>query len=879
MTARAQIERESSLAARYEALIRVSQAVSAHRDPKQLFHALAGELCQVVQFDGIGVVQFDDAGNKIKWHLAEKCSESGTMSTTQVGPEDQMVWWAYENQQPVVVSSVLEETRFPRTMEMLKGFGILSGCVLPLTTAHRRMGCLFIGSEQVRAYADDEISFLSLVANQVAVAMDDALNFEASERAHAELHREKDRLKLLLDVNNSVVSNLELRELLRAVAASVRQVMHCDVVGVDLPDADGKNLLVYALDFPEGKGLFREEVLLPIDGTPPGQVFRTGKPVLLDHPAPSEIDAENYRRIAGEGIQYGCMLPLISRERVLGVFGLGRREGQAFTQEDVDFLMQIANQVAIAVENALAYTQTTKLKEKLGTLLQVSEAIALNRDLKELFNELAGRLPRIFQFDFMNLVLHDAAANVMRLELLIAPEWSTIKPGLVVPVDDSPAGMAWKTQQPVVIANVDEETRFPLLMPLLRENRVQSCCMVPLTSGERRLGSMGFGSFQKRTYSQAEVGFMRQVANQVAIAVDNALAYGQIAELQEKLAQEKLYLEDEIRSELRFEEIVGKSVSLRRMLREVETVAPSDSTVLILGETGTGKELIARAIHTRSTRQTHPFVKLNCAAIPTGLLESELFGHERGAFTGAIAQRIGRFELATRGTVFLDEIAEIPLELQPKLLRVLQEREFERLGSTRTLRSDARLIAATNRELETMVNDQKFREDLFYRLNVFPVRVPPLRERREDIPILVRHFAEQFARRMKKEIETIPSETMTTLTRYHWPGNVRELQNIIERAVIVSSGPVLNVALSELRQRVTREPVAANASKGGNGDAAKRGNLENVERNHILSVLQDTNWVLAGPDGAAERLGLKRSTLQFRMKKLGIARPAKRAEA
>jgi formate hydrogenlyase transcriptional activator len=352
-----------------------------------------------------------------------------------------------------------------------------------------------------------------------------------------------------------------------------------------------------------------------------------------------------------------------------------------------------------------------------------------------------------------------------------------------------------------------------------------------------------------------------QVAGQVAIAMDNAFAYGQIADLKDKLAQEKLYLEDEIRSQMNFDEIVGSSPALRRVLQQVETVAPTDSAVLIFGETGTGKELIARAIHNLSRRKDRTFVKLNCAAIPMGLLESELFGHEKGAFTGAIAQRIGRFELANNGTAFLDEIGEIPLELQPKLLRVLQEREFERLGSTRTLRTDARLVAATNRDLAAMVEDQKFRADLFYRLNVFPIRIPPLRERPEDIPLLVRHFAQQFARQGNKTIETIPSEIMNSLVRYQWPGNVRELQNVIERAVILSSGPLLQVPLKDLKV------------SGSEASPRKSETLQEAERKHILAALRETNWVVGGPNGAATRLGMNRSTLQFRMKKMGMTRP------
>jgi formate hydrogenlyase transcriptional activator len=373
------------------------------------------------------------------------------------------------------------------------------------------------------------------------------------------------------------------------------------------------------------------------------------------------------------------------------------------------------------------------------------------------------------------------------------------------------------------------------------------------------------GRLEENVFTQDEVDFLMQMANQVALAVENALAYREMTNLKDKLTQEKVYLEDEIRGEMNFEDIVGKSVALRTLLQQVEAVAPTDSTVLICGETGTGKELIARAIHDLSSRRKSAFVKLNCAAIPAGLLESELFGHEKGAFTGAVAQRIGRFEVASRGTVFLDEVGEIPLELQPKLLRVLQEREFERLGSSHTLQTGARLIAATNQDLAAMVQERKFRSDLFYRLNVFPVQVPPLRERQEDIPLLVRHFVQQYARRMNKIIDTIPSEVMNLLTRYHWPGNIRELQNLMERAVILSLGSVLKLPLSGLQDRPAR-PVANRIET-----------LEDAERRHITNALQSTNWVVGGPNGAAALLGMKRTTLQWRMVKLGIRIGAARA--
>jgi formate hydrogenlyase transcriptional activator len=386
-------------------------------------------------------------------------------------------------------------------------------------------------------------------------------------------------------------------------------------------------------------------------------------------------------------------------------------------------------------------------------------------------------------------------------------------------------------------------------------------CSVPLISRGAVLGFLVVGRFEENGFGQDEVELLTQVAGQVAIVVDNSLAYRHIAQLTEKLSSENIYFDQELPSETNFKSIVGRSATLRSLLRQVETVAPTDSTVLIHGETGTGKELIARALHDLSSRRSGPFVKLNCAAIPTGLLESELFGHERGAFTSAIAQRIGRFEMANRGTIFLDEIGEIPLELQPKLLRVLQEREFERLGSSKTLKTDARLIAATNRDLGALVQEQKFRSDLFYRLNVFPVQTPALRERREDIPLLVQHFVERFSRRMNKNIDGVPKPGMDALMNYSWPGNIRELENVVERAVIMSPGPELRIPIEELAR-----PVPGN-------EGWKPQTLEEAERAHILATLKKTRWVLAGPNGAAMKLGLNRSTLQFRMKKLGIVRP------
>jgi formate hydrogenlyase transcriptional activator len=413
-----------------------------------------------------------------------------------------------------------------------------------------------------------------------------------------------------------------------------------------------------------------------------------------------------------------------------------------------------------------------------------------------------------------------------------------IDEGQPIPFEGSAPGLAFTTGRPVLLdrhigerLNSDFSKRF-------RTAGFKSGGAVPLIAHGRKLGTLGFATLRETVFSNDEVELICQVANQVAIAVENILAFREIEALKNKLASEKLYLENEIRTEHNFEELIGASPLFKRILKHVETVAPTDSAVLIRGETGTGKELLARAIHNLSERRERTLVKINCAAIPTGLLESELFGHEKGAFTGAIAQRIGRFELANKGSLFLDEVGDIPLELQPKLLRVLQEQEFERLGSTRTQRVDVRLIAATNSDLEQLVTDKKYRSDLYYRLNVFPITIPPLRERAEDIPTLARFFAQKYARRLKKRIESISAEAMAALTGYHWPGNVRELEHFIERAVILTQGSDLEVSISELKPSAQTAPTNIST-------------LEVAEREHILRALEAANWVIGGPNGAA----------------------------
>lgn len=518
-------------------------------------------------------------------------------------------------------------------------------------------------------------------------------------------------------------------------------------------------------------------------------------------------------------------------------------------------------------------SELERKNERLQLLLNLTNRITSNLEFRELLRSISANIRDVMQCDAVAISLPDVPSGKHRLFALDFPHGKGfVKEDLLfTPTKDDPAQQALRTLAPVTISGAETANFSNEAQELTIAEGMKSACFIPLVNRNRALGVLLIARTSEGSFAPDDVEFLSQAAGQIAIAVENALVYRELSALKDQLAQEKLYLEDEIRSEMHFAEIVGKSPALRKVLKRVEIVAPTDSTVLIFGETGSGKELIARAIHDLSPRKSKAFVKLNCAAIPTGLLESELFGHERGAFTGAVAQRIGRFEVANGGTIFLDEIGEIPLELQTKLLRVLQEREFERLGSSRTLRTDARLIAATNRNLEAMVEQQKFRSDLYFRLNVFPVLVPPLRERHGDIPVLVRHFAEQFSKRMNKAINSIPSATMDALCRYHWPGNIRELQNVIERAVIVSTGPILKVDVADLK---ASRPLASGekTSSSGSKNGALQSVLEDTERQQILKALKQSNWVVAGPNGAAAKLGMKRSTLQLRMNKLGISR-------
>jgi len=670
---------------------------------------------------------------------------------------------------------------------------------------------------------------------------------------------------VLFDVLHATASHRDLKSLLGELTTLLRPVARFDRLAIVLHDPECDRMRLHTIVSREPN--FMTELELPVCEAPAGLVWQTQQPLVVPF-----IDAEPRfpvvnEALRAEGIRSFCVLPLTTPLRRLGGLAFGSRDADAFSDDDIEILQEVATHVALAVDNTLhheaaqrAQDQLARKRDRLQLLLEVNNALVSNLDRRELFSAISRCLRRVVAHDYTSLGVWDRARNAFDMWAIEFAGKGLIKEHMFVPVEGSPAGRAFTSGEPALFARADLAALETEVGRLLLAEGIQSMCSVPLIVHDRRLGTLSIGRLGGEPFTQRDAELLASVGSQVAFSVENALAFQEIAELKDKLAAEKVYLQDEIRTEYDFEEIIGQSPALKSALHQVETVAPTDSAVLIRGETGTGKELIARAIHELSRRRERTFVKLNCAAIPTGLLESELFGHERGAFTGAIAQRIGRFELADGGTLFLDEVGDIPLELQPKLLRVLQEQEFERLGSTRTRHVNVRVVAATNRNVEEMVAAGTFRSDLYYRLNVFPISLPALRERPEDIPPLVRYFVEKFARRMNKPIETIPSEAMTALTRYRWPGNVRELENAVERAVILTNGPALSVPVSEFQERSVT-PAA--------GDRT----LEAMEREAILRALRDSNWVLGGPQGAARRLGLKRTTLQSRIQKLGIERP------
>jgi len=695
-------DRENPLSlegSRYRALIDVSTALAKQQDIHAVLRSISSLLSKIVPFDSIVLLLLNQGNETVQFYsFNHEGHDPGIEIGTSVSFGNTSIALALEKQQPVFVPDIGEEVR--RIPELAARLKLEGSCyIFPVSTPRRKLGVLTFGTARGDKLSAEDIQMMGSIAGHVSTVLENALALEASdsyreelEREHRELQHERDRLKLLLDINNHIINHLDVSELVRAASVSIREYLKNDVTGFWLFDETSKTLRSFAMDFPTATRGYLEVI------------------------APTTISLPDA------------------------------------TMKDIQ-----------------------------------------------------ARIPKIWSREELEALLPKSVADSFRAESIL------------------------------------------------------SIASVPLMGSTSPLGSITIGSRQKDAFSQAEVELIGQVGNQISLAMENALAFGRLNLSHNRLEDERDYLESEIKSQYNFQDIVGKSPALKRALEQVAVVAQTDSTVLLTGETGTGKELVARAIHNLSRRRDRTFVRLNCAAIPHGLLESELFGHEKGAFTGALAQNRGRFELADQGSLFLDEIGDIDLELQPKLLRVLQEREFERLGSSRTIKVNVRLIAATRRVLPDMVRDGEFREDLYYRLNVFPIHVPPLRERKDDIPLLVHYFVGIHARNMRKSIRNIPREVMDGILRWDWPGNVRELQNFIERSVILSRGATLDAPISELSRRALPKEEEG-------------GTLYATERDAILKALKASQGRVAGPGGAAERLGLKRTTLQRKMERLRISK-------
>jgi formate hydrogenlyase transcriptional activator len=694
-----------------------------------------------------------------------------------------------------------------------------------------------------------------------------------------------ERYRTLLEINNAIVTNLNQEALPRAISIALRRVIPFDRAAFTLYDPKTEMFRFLAIEGTRGSTHFRAGLKFRRDESISAWVFDHQRPALC-RDLKVEQKYINDRYLIAEGLNSYCVVPLIIGGKSIGTLNLASEREEQYSEPDADFLCELGSQVALAVSNMTSYeeiaalkTQVERTAERYRTLLEINNAIITHLTPEALLHSTLKILHRVVRLNGAAIAIYNPKNETFRY-FLVETTLSSDHFRAGVEFDRKNTISAWvcEHQRSVMRGDLENEQQYPNDAHAVAVG-ILSDLIVPLIVGGKSIGTLNIGSGKRNEYSEADRELLQEVANQIALAVANMLSYEEIAELKARLENENVYLQEEIRTEHNFEEIIGNSPALLAVLRKVEQVALTDSTALIYGETGTGKELIARAIHDRSARKGRPLVKVNCSAISAGLVESELFGHVKGAFTGALERHIGRFQLADGGTIFLDEIGELPLATQVKLLRVLQEWEFEPVGSNRPVRVDVRVIAATNRNLQESIRTGEFRSDLFYRLNVFPIDVPPLRERQSDIPQLAMFFLARFSKKFGKDIQGIPRATVDRLTDYSWPGNIRELQNVIERAVILSQSSVLELEPDLI-------PALAPADRSGSRDRSSvpvqssnavppaPSTLEEVERAHIVAVLNQTGGVVEGPRGAAQILGLHPNTLRHRMQKLGLKRSA-----
>ena len=675
------------------------------------------------------------------------------------------------------------------------------------------------------------------------------------------------RYRTLLEVSGAIASQPNLKAVLHSLRRLLSSVVAFDSVSLSLLSDNGKSVRLIAFD--RGSEAYQVEIgtEFPHVGSAVGRALDEQKPIYIPD---LQAELSKIPQLASQarlGTPHSAYIfPISISGKKLGALTFGIAQGEKFSPDDVELMTSVSSHVGVALESAIAtdaaetyQRQLARERDRLRLLLEINNQVVTQLDVNELFRSASASIRKYFANDFTGFWLIDKQSNQLECAILDFPGGKGFLADIPARAVTDREAEKMRTRTAEIWSQQDIDKLRPEVLERLKAESIAAMAVAPLGTSNGPLGLMSMGSKRPNNFGQEDLDILSQISAQISLALDNALAYGRLSASRNRLEDERLYLESEIRAEYNFEDIVGKSPALRKVLDQIEIVAPTGSTVLLRGQTGTGKELVARALHSLSPRRDRTFVRLNCAAIPSGLVESELFGHEKGAFTGALLQKRGRLELADRGTLFLDEIGDIGLELQPKLLRALQEQEFERLGSNKTIHVDVRLIAATHRDLSLMIRNNQFREDLFYRLNVFPIEIPPLRERREDIPLLVHYFVSRLSRRMQKRIKSIPKPAMDALSNAAWPGNVRELENFVERAVILTRGDELNVPLAELKKSSVR-------------NAAPVSTFQQAERLAIIEALKAASGRISGAGAAAERLGLKRTTLQNKMRRLNITK-------
>lgn len=884
---------------RYKVLLHAAELAARSGFP-QLLQELSRLLHELFDFNFLNYALRDDSADVMRLYMLDRNTQAPA-SLLELSVDEAPAGWVWTHQEPLVIPDLIREDRFRSLLDFYGAKGFRSVVSVPMTTARRRLGSLCFGSVQEMHCDAGILYFLERLASLVALALENYLFVEASllseaaagekrqlqelaavhfrltrqsTEAYENLRREREQLETVIEILSAMgASQLDLRQMFPAICRSLCKAIEHDAAVITLLDKAGKNFDVYAVESSASPPVLSQGMKLKTDRTFSSLVLARapdGDIVCREELEQHRNEFDHAERALQAGLVRWCLVPMRTPNQLLGFFALGSRRDDAFTQRDLDLLRQLAGAMGLFIGKSQSRAAVQLEKERLNMLLEIGRTLTSTLDWKKLFQDLSTCIRRLTAREYAHFALYEPASELMRFQALDFPEGSSlVVTETAVPVHECPSGIAFHTKETKVFGREElEKIGSDFTRKVLAEG-IQKVCCVPLVSGGRALGTLGVASLKPEPFMESEIELLQQVAPQVAIALDNSRAYGEISSLKDKLTKEKVYLEQEIRDSFNFENFIGQSEALNRVLDQVKTVAPSTATVLVLGETGTGKEMVARAIHRLSARAPANFVKLNCAAIPTGLLESELFGHERGAFTGAISQKMGRLELADKGTLFLDEVGEIPLELQPKLLRALQDQEFERLGGNRTIKVNVRLIAATNRDLAAAVAKHEFRADLYWRLHVFPIRMPPLRDRAEDVALLARFFVQKFARNMNKQIEFIPPETLRALEQWRWPGNIRELENFIERSVILTGGTTLRVPVGELN---SLSGPASDPSSCNPGVISSTGTLEQLEREYILQVLRQADGVIAGSNGAAARLGMKRTTLQSKIQRLGISK-------